>query len=259
MADDPTAGTTTPAAADPAATPGTTAEAVADGKTGAEAAETPEQKIARLEADKAETQRKFDELLRNKSNYEGWERERDALLARLQPPMPDGGQSDVAARLQEAQLVLQQEAAAGDSKALAMLVMMGALQQQPAMLRQEFELREVPGDDRKEVERIQRESWEQRQERITPGTARKLLDAERLQKQAADVKRREDELRRTEEARKQGVVATRPVGVPASELRDNQPMTYSAFRQAMANAKTDAERDELIKRTAGGTKGLVPG
>ena len=255
MADDLTAGTTTPAAAEPA-TPGTTAGAVADGKTGAEAVETPD--LAQVQAELAETRRKFDELLRNKSNYEGWEREREDLYARLnQPPATGGGQAQLVAEIQAAQVELQQEAAQGDRRAILMLSMLGALQQQPGQVRQELELRDTPESDRKEVERLQQERW-QRGEKISVATAREILDAQRLRQQADAVKKREDELRRAEEARRQGVVATHVRGVPASELRSDQPMTFSEYRIAMDNAKSDEERDALIKKSKRGTN-LVPG
>ena len=248
MADDLTAGTTAPAAADPAV-PGTTAQSAADGKTGAEPSGTPD-----LAAERDELQRKYDELLRMKGNYEGWERERSELLAQLRPSTTEPGAEEVA-RIQRTVATLQQRAfQENDDVAYTLLQMMTAMQQQPVKLREEMELREVPKDERSEVQRVQREAWEQRGERITPATAKRLLEADRLSQQAEALRKREDEIRRTEDARARGVVQTRTVPVPSNDVPS---MTFSEFRRAYAEASPE-QREKLYERTAGGTRNLKP-
>lgn len=105
---------------------------------------------------------------------------------------------------------------------------------------------------RSDVERVIQEA-RQRGEYITPKTAEMLLERQQLVSQRDAITRQQEELRQRQEAAGNGVVGTRPIGLPP--VSGNDTMGQAAWSEAWDKAQSEAERDRLYAiYTRGGVR-----
>jgi hypothetical protein len=179
--------------------------------------------------------------LAEKETLEATKRENEALRARLSSTPPTGygapagpdpraeQQRALSARIMQ----LESAAAAGDPDAQLVVGLWHDRNATRAEVQTLRQLIATPQEDQQRVLEIQQQMASQG-EYVTPATAKKLLDLERLSAKSGSVQQRDAELRAVEDARSRGVVATRPIGVPASAI-EGKTMTMSQFEARTAN------------------------
>lgn len=208
--------------------------------------------------------RKFETLLGEKSS---WERDRQELeRLRDETNQLRGGYNHATdtdagnPRLKawnDGIRMWQDAAAKGDPSAQVFLEALGMLNTIPREFSTRLALTEIPGDERKDVERIMEER-RQRGEVISPATAREIRAAAKLADREAALAAREAAVKRFEQDRENGVVVTNRVPAPPRSP-GNGTMTFSEYGRAMDNAKTDEERDKLRADRKSGALKLSPG
>lgn len=168
--------------------------------------------------------------LAEKTGYETAKQELERLRASSPPPM-DAANAQASAlmqRLAAKEQELQYRAQVlNDDDALLQLAMLHQNRQQQQELAYRTQMLEVERDIRQDVERVMYEA-RMRGEYISAHTAQRMVQLERQAAAATQVEQRERELKAADEARSRGVVSTRTVGVPRSEISKTQ-MTSEEF------------------------------
>jgi hypothetical protein len=114
-----------------------------------------------------------------------------------------------------------------DDDALLQLAMLHQSRQQQQELAYRTQMLEVEREVRQDVEKLMYEA-RMRGEVISAGTAQRMVQLERLAAKAQAIEGKERELTAAQEAKARGVVATRTVGVPRSEVTKTE-MTSGEF------------------------------
>lgn len=205
--------------------------------------------VEQMQAELERLRRIQEQALAEKATQERLRAENELLKSQLSTPPTGYGngyanpQQQQAIRMQERMLQLQAQAAADPGSDAAIVL---ALYGQNMNLAQQVNtlqgLISVPHDKQAEVLRIQNEA-RQRGELISPATAERLYEAERLTAQAGQLSTKEREQRAIEEARARGVVATRTAAVPASEAGPRRITSAEFSRQW--DAMSPAQRTEF--------------
>jgi hypothetical protein len=207
----------------------------AEGVEGAASAE----ERAELEA----LRRQKGQWLAEKSGYETAKQELERLRASSPPPMDAAAaqantlMQRLAAKEQELQYRAQ---VLNDDEALLQLALLHQGRQQQQELAYRTQMLEVEKEVRADVERMMHEA-QMRGEYISAQTAKRLVQLERLAAKSSDLENKERELTAAQEARARGVVATRTVGVPRSELNKSQ-MTSEEFGREWDRLDADGRR-----------------
>ena len=168
--------------------------------------------------------------LAEKTGYETAKQELERLRASSPPPM-DAANAQASAlmqRLAAKEQELQYRAQVlNDDDALMQLAMLHQSRQQQQELAYRTQMLEVEREVRQDVERLMYEA-RMRGEVISAATAQRMVQLERLAQKAQTIEGKERELTAAQEAKARGVVATRTVGVPRSEVTKTE-MTSGEF------------------------------
>jgi len=217
-----------------------------------------------VEALRAENQRlkeAHEKALAEKTTLEATKRENEALRARLSAPPTGAGAVGPDPRLAQAAFLgrMQQHAAAAAADPGSDSALVVGLYEQNQYLARQIQniggLISVPVDEQQQVRDLQSQ-YAQQGEQISAATARRILKADRLEAQQADLAAKAKEQEAAEDARKRGVVATRTVGVSRSEI-EGKTMTMADFEQKTANMTPSQMRDFDRKLATDGVQ-VVP-
>lgn len=223
-----------------------TAEGAQDGGNaqGQEQGGLTQDERAELEA----LRRQKGQALAEKSGYEAAKQELERLRGAGTPPMDPSAATNAQAAALVARLSAKEQeltyraTVLNDDDALIQLATLAQLRQTQQALEYRTQMLEVERDDRGEVERVMREAG-QRGEQLSTATARELVQLRRLKEKSADLTTKEQEIAAAQDARARGVVATRQVGVPRSEVTKST-MTSEEFAREW-DRLDDAGRDKL--------------
>lgn len=181
--------------------------------------------------------------LAEKTGYETAKQELERLRASSPPPM-DAAAAQASAlmqRLAAKEQELQYRAQVlNDDDALLQLAMLHQNRQQQQELAYRTQMLEVDRDIRNDVERVMYEA-RMRGEVISAHTAQRMIQLERQAMAASNLGEKERELKAAEEARARGVVSTRTVGVPRSEIQKSQ-MTSEEFGREWDRLDSEGRR-----------------
>lgn len=136
-----------------------------------------------------------------------------------------------------------------ENAAMLQLAQLQALSNMQQEIQQTRALAGISQQDQPEVQRIMHEA-RQRGEYLSPTTAQMVLERNRLTSQQADLTRQSEALRQRQEAAERGVVATRPVGIPAPQPGAAE-MTIDQWNSAW-DSGNEQQRDELFRRMSAG-------
>lgn len=207
------------------------ATGTADGAQDGGNAEGVEGAVSAEEREELEQlRRQKGQWLAEKTGYETTKQELERLRASSPPPM-DAANAQASAlmqRLAAKEQELQYRAQVlNDDDALMQLAMLHQSRQQQQELAYRTQMLEVEREVRQDVERLMYEA-RMRGEYISAQTAQRMVQLERLASKAQALDNKERELTAANEAKARGVVATRTVGVPRSEVMKTE-LTSAEF------------------------------
>lgn len=210
------------------------------GTPGAAGADAGEGSMEALRAENARLRDAQDKALAEKSTLEATKRENEALRARLSAPPTGAGAVGTDPRLVQQQAFmgrLQQHAAAAAADPGSDSALVVGLYAQNQELARRLEnlggLISVPADEQAKVRDLQNQ-YAQQGETISAATARRILKADQLEASQSTVEAKAKEQEAAEEARRNGVVATRTVGATRSDVI-GKTMTMADWEGRIAN------------------------